>query len=224
MGAFLVEGSDLVVGADDCVYMKTIDGLRRVDVIYRRIDDDFLDPEVFRADSVLGVAERAGREVSEPQFDLQNAQTALLQARTAVHTFTVDSVSVDEAAGQSAASALHMNNSMARMREGNLEIGKFSESTQVGVTRLQKSMRDASESLRQFRIDGEAGSGSVSVAELDELRGRGKHSRGGRAEPGHRMSSVTPVRACISDKVQRLIPGMGRQGSADPCAYRRIGG
>ncbi|MEI6413579.1 MAG: circularly permuted type 2 ATP-grasp protein [Pseudomonadota bacterium] len=55
MGAFLVEGSDLVVEADDCVYMKTISGLRRVDVIYRRIDDDFLDPEVFRPDSALGV-------------------------------------------------------------------------------------------------------------------------------------------------------------------------
>jgi uncharacterized circularly permuted ATP-grasp superfamily protein len=55
MGADLVEGADLVVGADDCVYMKTIDGLRRVDVIYRRIDDDFLDPETFRPDSALGV-------------------------------------------------------------------------------------------------------------------------------------------------------------------------
>jgi uncharacterized circularly permuted ATP-grasp superfamily protein len=38
------------------VYMKTIAGLRRVDVIYRRIDDDFLDPDVFRSDSALGVA------------------------------------------------------------------------------------------------------------------------------------------------------------------------
>jgi uncharacterized circularly permuted ATP-grasp superfamily protein len=55
MGAELVEGPDLIVAADDCVYMKTIDGLRRVDVIYRRVDDDFLDPEVFRADSALGV-------------------------------------------------------------------------------------------------------------------------------------------------------------------------
>ncbi|KAF0101828.1 MAG: hypothetical protein FD187_2762 [bacterium] len=55
MGAFLVEGSDLVVGEDDCVYMKTVSGLRRVDVIYRRIDDDFLDPEAFRPDSALGV-------------------------------------------------------------------------------------------------------------------------------------------------------------------------
>lgn len=55
MGAYLVEGSDLLVADDDCVYMKTIIGLTRVDVIYRRIDDDFMDPDVFRADSALGV-------------------------------------------------------------------------------------------------------------------------------------------------------------------------
>lgn len=55
MGAQLVEGNDLVVKDDDCVYMRTIEGLEKVDVIYRRIDDDFLDPEVFRKDSTLGV-------------------------------------------------------------------------------------------------------------------------------------------------------------------------
>jgi len=55
MGAELVEGQDLVVGDDDCVYMKTIQGLERVDVIYRRIDDLFLDPEVFLPESALGV-------------------------------------------------------------------------------------------------------------------------------------------------------------------------
>ncbi|MCA9262245.1 MAG: circularly permuted type 2 ATP-grasp protein [Planctomycetales bacterium] len=54
MGVELVEGTDLVV-RDGFVYMKTVDGLRRVDVIYRRIDDDFLDPTVFRPDSLLGV-------------------------------------------------------------------------------------------------------------------------------------------------------------------------
>ncbi|MCP5143907.1 MAG: circularly permuted type 2 ATP-grasp protein [Gammaproteobacteria bacterium] len=54
LGAELVEGSDLVVGDDDCVYMKTIEGLSRVDVIYRRVDDLFLDPETFEKDSVLG--------------------------------------------------------------------------------------------------------------------------------------------------------------------------
>jgi len=55
MGATLVEGGDLVVSDDDRVYMRTIDGLEPVDVIYRRIDDLFLDPEVFRPDSLLGV-------------------------------------------------------------------------------------------------------------------------------------------------------------------------
>ncbi|WP_019021257.1 MULTISPECIES: circularly permuted type 2 ATP-grasp protein [unclassified Thioalkalivibrio] len=55
MGAELVEGADLMVGDDDCVYMRTIDGPERVDVIYRRIDDAFLDPEVFNPDSMLGV-------------------------------------------------------------------------------------------------------------------------------------------------------------------------
>ncbi|RLA12051.1 MAG: circularly permuted type 2 ATP-grasp protein, partial [Gammaproteobacteria bacterium] len=45
MGAELVEGSDLFVSDDDCVYMRTVDGPVQVDVIYRRIDDDFIDPE-----------------------------------------------------------------------------------------------------------------------------------------------------------------------------------
>jgi uncharacterized circularly permuted ATP-grasp superfamily protein len=55
MSAELVEGSDLMVDKDDFVYMKTIKGMARVDVIYRRIDDLFLDPEVFNPDSALGV-------------------------------------------------------------------------------------------------------------------------------------------------------------------------
>jgi uncharacterized circularly permuted ATP-grasp superfamily protein len=55
MGVELLEGADLFVDEDDCVYMKTIYGPERVDVIYRRIDDLFLDPEAFHPDSVLGV-------------------------------------------------------------------------------------------------------------------------------------------------------------------------
>ncbi|MBK1650246.1 circularly permuted type 2 ATP-grasp protein [Rhabdochromatium marinum] len=55
MGAELVEGRDLFVDGDDCCYMHTVDGPERVDVIYRRIDDLFLDPEAFRPDSALGV-------------------------------------------------------------------------------------------------------------------------------------------------------------------------
>jgi uncharacterized circularly permuted ATP-grasp superfamily protein len=54
MGAELVEGRDLII-KDDFVFMITTNGLRRVDVIYRRVDDDFIDPLVFRQDSILGV-------------------------------------------------------------------------------------------------------------------------------------------------------------------------
>jgi uncharacterized circularly permuted ATP-grasp superfamily protein len=65
MGVQVVEGRDLVVTRDG-VFMRTTRGLQRVDVIYRRVDDDFLDPEAFRADSLLGVpglmaAYRAGK-------------------------------------------------------------------------------------------------------------------------------------------------------------------
>jgi len=54
MGIEIVEGRDLMV-REDCVFMRTTKGLRQVHVIYRRIDDDFLDPTVFRKDSTLGV-------------------------------------------------------------------------------------------------------------------------------------------------------------------------
>jgi uncharacterized circularly permuted ATP-grasp superfamily protein len=54
MGIQIVEGQDLVV-QDKTVYMRTTKGLEKVDTIYRRVDDDFLDPKVFRKDSILGV-------------------------------------------------------------------------------------------------------------------------------------------------------------------------
>ncbi len=54
MGCTLVEGRDLVV-SEGFIYMRTTHGYERIDVIYRRIDDDFLDPNVFRPDSLLGI-------------------------------------------------------------------------------------------------------------------------------------------------------------------------
>ncbi len=66
IGAELVQGSDLFVDSDDCVYMKAVEGVSRVDVIYRRIDDTFMDPESLNPESTLGVpglmrAWRAGK-------------------------------------------------------------------------------------------------------------------------------------------------------------------
>jgi uncharacterized circularly permuted ATP-grasp superfamily protein len=71
MGAALVEGQDLVVERDK-VYMRTTGGLEQVHVIYRRINDDFLDPEAFRPDSALGVP-RLFRAYRKGNVTLANA-------------------------------------------------------------------------------------------------------------------------------------------------------
>jgi uncharacterized circularly permuted ATP-grasp superfamily protein len=89
LGVELVEGSDLVVLDDDCVYVQTIEGLERVDVIYRRVDDLFLDPEVFHSDSLIGVAGmvrawRAGRVA------LVNAPGAGVADDKALYAFVPD--------------------------------------------------------------------------------------------------------------------------------------
>lgn len=90
MGVELVEGQDLFV-RENYVYMRTTQGPRRVDVIYRRLDDDFLDPLAFRSDSVLGVAGllaayRAGHVV------LANAVGTGVADDKAIYTFVPDMI------------------------------------------------------------------------------------------------------------------------------------
>jgi uncharacterized circularly permuted ATP-grasp superfamily protein len=91
MGAQLVEGADLFVDDDDCVYMRTISGPERVDVIYRRIDDDFMDPEAFRPDSMLGVPGlmRAWRN---GKVGLANAPGAGVADDKVIYTFVPDMI------------------------------------------------------------------------------------------------------------------------------------
>lgn len=81
--------------------------------------------------------------------------------------------SVDEAAGQSAVSAQHMNNSMAEIRERNVDISEYSEFTQIGVTQLQASMRDVAQNLNQFRIPEDTNTAPVAAsgAEVEHING-----------------------------------------------------
>jgi twitching motility protein PilJ len=105
--------------------------------------------------------------------------------------------SVDDAAGQSAVSALHMNSSMTQIRERNLEIGKFSESTRVGVGRLQRTMRDASESLGKFKAGGAAVHSDGMNAELDELEPIGVATRVYREEDMSALEASEQARASV---------------------------
>jgi uncharacterized circularly permuted ATP-grasp superfamily protein len=85
MGIELVEGRDLVVDGG-VVYMKTIHGLSRVDVIYRRVDDDYLDPLCFRSDSMLGVPGLMGAYRAE-NVALANAVGTGVADDKAIYTY-----------------------------------------------------------------------------------------------------------------------------------------
>ena len=91
MGCELVEGRDLAVDSDDVVYMQTVRGWTRVDVIYRRIDDDFLDPEVFRKDSTLGVPGLM-RAWAKGNVALANAPGAGVADDKLVYTYVPDMI------------------------------------------------------------------------------------------------------------------------------------
>jgi uncharacterized circularly permuted ATP-grasp superfamily protein len=91
MGCELVEGRDLAVDSDDCVYMQTVHGWTRVDVIYRRIDDDFLDQEVFRKDSSLGVPGLM-RAWKKGNVALANAPGAGVADDKLVYTYVPDMI------------------------------------------------------------------------------------------------------------------------------------
>ena len=101
---------------------------------------------------------------------LDNSLEDINEGSTAI---TAIVTSVDDAAGQSADSARHMNSSMSEIRERNLEISEYSEFTQGGVASLQNSMRDVADNLSQFKIEEESGdvgpSGARKVYEEDGM-------------------------------------------------------
>jgi len=94
--------------------------------------------------------------------------------------------SVDDAAGQSAVSAQHMNNSMAEIRERNVDIAEYSEFTQVGVSELQASMRDVAENLSQFRIEEGVANAAFDLKTAEEV----EHVNGARTSFGEAQMSA----------------------------------
>ncbi len=105
--------------------------------------------------------------------------------------------SVDDAAGQSAVSALHMNSSMAQIRERNQDIGKFSDATRLGVARLQRTMRDAAESLGKFKADASPEAAAAEKAALEALEPIGAAPRVYREEDMSALENTGPARARV---------------------------
>ena len=105
--------------------------------------------------------------------------------------------SVDETAGKSAVSARHMNSSMTQIREKNLEIGKVSESTRVGVARLQRAMQDASESLGKFKADSANRAPESKAIKMEGLEPIGVAATVYREEDMSALESAEPTRASV---------------------------
>jgi len=173
MGVELVEGRDLVTRANK-VYMRTTDGERRVDVIYKRIDDDFLDPLHFRSDSMLGVpgivnAARAGN------VTIANAVGNGVADDKLVYTYMPD---------------------LTRYYLGEDPIVPNVDTFRLEEPAAREEVMDRLDELVVKPVDGSGGKGLVigpdaSPAELEELRRKLLESpRGWIAQPVLQLSTV----------------------------------
>jgi methyl-accepting chemotaxis protein len=120
------------------------------------------------ADNLSSMENTVGTVVTILEY-IDRLDSSLEEINAGSSAITSIITSVDDAAGQSATTARHINSSMDEIRERNLDICEYSESTQVGVSSLKASMRDVADSLRQFKIESE-GAADLSVSAVDDLK------------------------------------------------------
>ena len=130
------------------------DLLREAEEEGRKIISEVRMLQNLSADNLSSMETTVGTVVTILEY-IDRLDSSLEEINAGSSAITSIITSVDDAAGQSATTARHMNSSMDEIRERNLDISEYSESTQVGVTSLQDSMRDVAKSLGQFRIDDE---------------------------------------------------------------------
>ncbi len=145
------------------------DLLREAEEEGRKIISEVRMLQNLSADNLASMENTVGTVVTILEYiDRLDASLEEINAGSSAITSIINSV--DDAAGSSANTARQMNSAMDEIRERNLDISEYSESTQVGVSSLKTSMRDVAESLSQFRIESEAEDGEVNLAEVEDLR------------------------------------------------------
>ena len=120
------------------------------------------------ADNLSSMENTVGTVVTILEY-IDKLDTSLEEINAGSSAITSIITSVDDAAGQSANTAQHMNSSMDEIRERNLDISEYSESTQVGVGSLKASMRDVAKNLRQFKIEQEPEAG-LAIPAVDDVK------------------------------------------------------
>ncbi len=120
------------------------------------------------ADNLASMENTVGTVVTILEY-IDRLDSSLEEINAGSSAITKIITSVDDAAGQSATTARHMNSSMDAIRERNLDISEYSESTQVGVSSLKSSMRDVADSLSQFKIE-EISEAERTLAAIEDLK------------------------------------------------------
>ena len=128
------------------------DLLREAEEEGRKIISEVRMLQNLSADNLSSMENTVGTVVTILEY-IDRLDSSLEEINAGSSAITSIITSVDDAAGQSANTAQHMNSSMDEIRERNLDISEYSESTQVGVSSLKTSMRDVAKNLRQFKID-----------------------------------------------------------------------
>ena len=201
MGVELVEGRDLVV-SDGLVWMSTTKGFERVDVIYRRIDDDFLDPKAFRPDSALGVpglmdVYRAGRValVNAPGTGVADDKVVYAYVPRIVKYYLSEDIIIPNVPTFVCAEESDRKQVLARLPE--LVVKAANESGGYGMLMGPSSTKaeqdgvrrpDRSQSTQLHRA-----AHAVAVAGADD---RGRRVQGTACRPAARTSSTARTSSC----------------------------
>ena len=144
------------------------DLLREAEEEGRKIISEVRMLQNLSADNLSSMENTVGTVVTILEY-IDRLDSSLEEINAGSSAITSIITSVDDAAGQSANTARHMNSSMDEIRERNLDISEYSESTQVGVSGLKSSMRDVEENLSQFKIEG-APETHAGPADVDDLK------------------------------------------------------
>lgn len=147
------------------------------------------------ADNLSSMENTVGTVVTILQY-IEKLDTSLEEINAGSSAITSIITSVDDAAGQSANTARHMNSSMDEIRERNLDISEYSESTQVGVSSLKTSMRDVAKNLRQFKIE-KARTAEQDLSAVEDLKHIQDASQVYREDEMSAMESAEKNRASV---------------------------
>ena len=171
------------------------DLLREAEEEGRKIISEVRMLQNLSADNLASMENTVGTVVTILEY-IDRLDSSLEEINAGSSAITQIINSVDDAAGQSANTAQHMNASMDQIRERNLDISQYSESTQVGVASLKASMQDVAENLRQFKIERD-GVGEMKVPELRDLRKIQQATRVYREEEMQALEEATETQASV---------------------------